>query len=61
MADKLSIEVSMTGKQFEELGKVSEFKGFGNQREFIADFVRTQIKDYRERVLKRDIDLSQIQ
>ena len=61
MADKLSMELTVTGKQFEELGKMSELRGFPNQREFIADLVRQQIREYRDKILKRDSDLNQLQ
>ena len=61
MADKLSIEISMNGQQFEELGSIAEMEGYANQRELIADWVRGKIKAYRDKVIRRDADLANLQ
>ena len=61
MSDKLPLEISMTGKQFEELGNLAKYEGFANQREYLVDLVRGKLKEYRDKILRRDADLIELQ
>lgn len=59
--DRISVEVAFTPQQFDEVGAIAEMEGFPNQRELIASWLRDKIKTYRDKVLRRDRDLADLQ
>ena len=58
--DKVTYEIAITGKQLDELEKASTAQGMPTSGQLVVQFIKDQIKNYRNNVLKRDADLESI-
>jgi hypothetical protein len=58
--DKCTYEITITGKQLDELEKAAISHGIPTSGQLIVDFIKETIREYRNNVLKRDADLESI-
>ncbi len=61
MADKCTYEITINNKQLDELEKAAASQHYPTSGIMIVEFIKEQIKAYRNNVLKRDADLDMIQ
>jgi hypothetical protein len=62
MADnKCNYSITITSKQLDELEKMATSLHYSTSGAMLVEFIKEQIKAYRNDVLKRDADLESIQ
>lgn len=58
--DRVTYEVIITSKQLDELEKAATSQGYPTSGQMITEFIKTQIRHYRNNIIKRDADLDSI-